>query len=61
MTAKDALEIAGGQTEYAWPRLKLNPVKGPVRIIRVGAGVIITNNAPLDPGDRVFSVRPGIW
>jgi protein involved in polysaccharide export with SLBB domain len=55
MTLKDAIDAAGGFTDFARRRLRIRHWDGSEEGYRLGAGRILTNNPTLKPGDYVIS------
>lgn len=57
MTLKDAIEAAGGFTEFASRRGKVIHLDGRSEIFRLRGDWTRTNNPPVRPGDRIYNPR----
>ena len=57
MRLNDAIEAAGGFSEFASRRIKLRHLDGTVETYRLRGNWTVTNNPALKPGDRVQNPR----
>ena len=57
MTLKDAIAAAGGFTEFAWERIRLQHWDGSSERFRWSGKRPLANNPPLKPGDKVINPR----
>jgi protein involved in polysaccharide export with SLBB domain len=58
MRLKDAIEAAGGFTEYSTHLIRLFHLDGTIEKYRFRGNWPVTNNPALKPGDRVHSSNP---
>jgi protein involved in polysaccharide export with SLBB domain len=57
MTLKDAISAAGGFTDFAYERIRLQHLDGSRQLFKWSAEHPLTNNAILRPGDNVINPR----
>jgi protein involved in polysaccharide export with SLBB domain len=61
MTLEDTLKAAGGFTDFARHRLRVNHPDGSVNIYNFDSKMHLTNNPPVLPGDLIYNPRRGIF
>ena len=57
MRLQDAIEAAGGFTDFSDRRVRLRHWDGSVEVYRLGHGYNLTNNPLLRPGDKIYNPR----
>jgi protein involved in polysaccharide export with SLBB domain len=57
MTIDDTLKAAGGFTDFAHRRLRVNHPDGSANLYRLDSKMHLTNNPPVLPGDVIYSPR----